>query len=224
MTVISDVFVRKGDARICEDVSRQIAWQPEIQSKDISVKATDGTVTLTGFVHTYLEKSAAERAAKSVYGVQAVANDIEVRPVNQRTDPEIARDILLAFKLHASIPEDRIKISVKDGFVTLDGTLDWHFQRERAHHVAQTVTGVRGVIDLILIQPKASTQEVREKIEEAWKRTIDLDARRMAVVATDGSVSLYGRVHSLNEREQAEQAAWQAPGVREVSNHLLVTP
>ncbi len=220
----TDIFAKKHDERVRDDVTRHIAWQPEIQSKDISVKVEDSNVTLTGFVHTFLEKSAAERAAKSVYGVLSVANDIEVKPKSQRTDPEIARDVVGAFGLDSSVPDEKLKVTVRDGFVTLEGSLPWNFQRESAQRTAQAVLGVRGVINAITITPTVSTQQIKEKIEDAWKRSIDLDVRRMSVVANNGSVALYGHVHSWSEREQAERAAWQAPGVQAVTNHLIVSP
>jgi osmotically-inducible protein OsmY len=223
MTVINDTFSKKQDDRIREDVVRQIEWDPEIESTDISVKVDESNVFLSGFVHGYLEKMDAERAAKSVYGVSSVANDIEVKPKTERTDPEIARDVVQTLKLHSSVPEDRLNVTVRDGFVTLNGTVVWNFERLSAERAAHTISGVRGLINLIQIKPSNSIKQVTEKIEDAWKRTSDLDTRRMSVVADDGAVSLYGHVHSWAERDQAERAAWQAPGVREVSNHLLVS-
>jgi osmotically-inducible protein OsmY len=221
MTVLSDTFTRTLDERIREDVTYQIGWQPEIHSKDISVKVN---VVLTGFVHGYLEKLAAERAAKSVYGVVSVANDIEVKPKNTRTDPEIARDVVEALRLHASVPEEKIKVTVSDGFVTLEGALDWHYEMENAEMAAHSVGGIRGIINNVKIKPTASSQQVRQKIEDAFRRMVDLDARSMSVVTSNGTVALYGNVHSWTEREKAESAAWQAPGVQHVSNHLQIHP
>jgi osmotically-inducible protein OsmY len=221
---LSQVFTKEHDRRIQDDVARHIAWQPEIKSQDISVKVNEGNVTLTGFVHTYIEKAAAERGAKSVVGVLSVANDIEVQPKSQRSDPEIARDVVEALRLHSTVPEEKLKVTVNDGFVTLEGRVAWDFQRKSADRITADVQGVRGVINFITIVPTVSTEQIKEKIEDAWKRTIDLDARRMSVVASDGVVSLFGSVHSWNERDQAEAAAWQAPGVRSVSNYLIVTP
>lgn len=223
MTVAKNAFSKKQDDRIREDIVRQIEWEPEIESKDISVKVNEGNVFLSGFAHGYLERMAAERVAKYVYGVASVANDIDVKPKTQRIDPEIARDVAQTLRLHASVPEDKLKVTVRDGLVTLNGTVTWNFERLSAERAAQTISGVLGVINLIQIKPTVSVPKVKEKIEEAWKRIVDLDARGMSVVANDGTVSLYGHVHSWAEREQAETAAWQAPGVREVSNHLVVS-
>jgi len=224
MTVLTDTFTRTQDERIRENVTHQIGWQPEVHSSDISVKVTNSCVTLTGFVHSYFEKLAAERAAKSVYGVISIANDIEVRPSSVRTDPEVARDIVQAFQLHAGVPDELIKITVSAGVVTLEGTLDWHYQMENAEMAVYAINGVRSIVNKLKIKPIASSQRVREKIEEAWRRMVDLDARSMSVVTTDGTVDLYGSVHSWSERDKAERAAWQAPGVQHVVNHLMIHP
>jgi osmotically-inducible protein OsmY len=253
LTVINDLSVQMEmeDERIRENVIRHIAWQPEIESKYISVKVMNGEVKLTGFVHHYLDKSIAERAAKLVRGVISIANDIEVKPKDQKTDPEIVHDVVEALRLHSHVPDNRLIVHVRDGVVTLEGALPWHFQRESAELAAQAVAGVRDVVNLIVIEPAVHPQEVLRKIEDTWRHTIDLDANRMSVTrpsspspvrsilvarirqggispvhqsTMEGSVTLDGRVHSLSEREQAERAAWQVPGVREVVNHLMVTP
>ena len=136
---------KETDQQLRDAVLRQLDWEPAIVSKDISVAAKDGVVTLTGFVHNLFEKEAAERAAKSVYGVQAVAGDIEVKLGTQRSDPEIARDIVHALQMNVSVPDERIKTSVREGFVTLEGTVDWNFQRDGAAATARNINGVRGL-------------------------------------------------------------------------------
>lgn len=224
MTVTSDVFTKAQDDRIRERVIQHIGWSPEVHSKDVSVKVLNSGVTLTGFVHDHLERRAAERAAKAVHGVISVANDIEVKPKNVRTDPELARDVVEALRLHAGVPDDRITVTVTAGIVKLEGTLDWHYQMENAEMAVYSISGVRSIINRLKIKPNISTQQVREKIEDAWRRMVDLDARSMGVVAADGTVTLYGTVHSWSERDRAERAAWQAPGVKEVDNHLLINP
>lgn len=224
MTVISDIFTKNQDERIRRDVTHQIGWQPEIHSRDISVKVVDSCVTLTGFVHSYFEKLAASRAAKAVFGVVSIANDIEVKPASERTDPEIARDIAQAFKMHTGVPDPNIAVSVSGGVVTLEGALDWHYEMENAEMAVYVIDGVRSIVNRMTIKPTVSTQVVREKIEEAWRRLIDLDTRSISVVANDRTVSLYGTVHSWSERERAERAAWQAPGVQRVENHMIIHP
>jgi osmotically-inducible protein OsmY len=211
------------DKQLREAVLRQIEWEPEIVSQDISVNAQEGTVTLTGFVHSYAEKVAAEKAAKSVYGVKAVANDIEAKPMT-RTDPEIARDVIEAMKLDMRVPDDRLKAGIRDAFVTLEGNVEWNYQREAAESCARKVNGVRGVANKIEVKPKVSTTEVKTKIEDALRRSAEVDARRITVSAQDGAVTLYGNVRSWFERETAERAAWAAPGVSRVIDHIAVVP
>lgn len=212
-----------GDRELRDAVLRQLEWSPEIASEDISVSAKDGAVTLSGFVHSYAEKVAAEKATKGVYGVLAVANDVEVRP-GTRTDPEIARDIVQALRLDATVPDERLKVSVQNGFVTLDGTTDWHYQRDAAQSCARKVSGVRGLLNKIAVNPRVSTVEVKAKIEAALRRSAEVDARRITVSAQDGAVTLHGNVRSWFEREEAERAAWAAPGVSRVIDNIAVVP
>jgi len=214
---------RASDKQLRDAILRQLEWQPEIESKDISVRADQGLVTLTGFVHTYPERLAAEKASKSVYGVKAVANDIEVKTMT-RTDPEIARDILEAIRLDLTIPDDLAKVTVRAGLVTLEGVAEWHFQREAAERCARNVIGVRSLINQIQIKPQPSTGDVRLRIEEALRRSAEVDARRIDVSLHDGAVTLSGNVHSWFEKEEAHRAAWAAPGVSRVIDHISVVP
>jgi osmotically-inducible protein OsmY len=215
---------RETDNQLRSAVAMQIDWEPEVTSRDISVAAGDGVITLTGFVHSYSEKLAAERAAKSVYGVKAVANDVEVKTAGTHTDPEIARNIVHAMTSDSAVPEDRIKVSVKEGYVTLEGNVDWQYQRTAAATCAYRIAGVRGVHNNVTIKPVVSPSEVKTKIEAALKRSAEVDSRRISVAATDGTVHLYGNVHSWFEKEEAERAAWAAPGVSKVMDHIAVVP
>lgn len=212
---------KESDRRLRDAVLRQIDWEPEVTSQDIGVSVKDGLVTLTGFVHSYVEKVAAEKAAKSVYGAKAIANDIDVKP-GTRTDPEIARDVIEAMKLDARVPDDRIKVTVQNGYVTLDGVVDWYYQREAAESRARNVNGVRSLINSIAVKSKVSTAEVKTKIEEALRRSAEVDARSIFVSAQDGTVTLDGSVRSLLEKQQAERAAWSAPGVSRVIDNIAV--
>jgi osmotically-inducible protein OsmY len=214
----------QNDSDLEKAVLDQLEWDPQIVSKDIGVVTKDSVVTLTGFVHSYPEKLAAERAAKSVYGVRAVADDIEVKTGSERTDPEIARDIVHAMRIDISVPDDKIKVGIHDGWVTLEGTVNWHFQRGGAERCARNADGVRGVMNKIQLKPSVSAADVKTKIEEALKRNAEVDARRVSVWENQGTVHLYGSVRSYTEREEAEQAAWAAPGVLDVKDHITVVP
>jgi len=217
--------MKESDRELREAVLKQLEWDPQVTSKDIGVTALDSVVTLTGFAHHYSEKYAAEKAAKAVYGVRAVANDIEVKLGTARSDPEIARDVAQATKLDVELPPNGVKTIVQDGFVTLDGAVEWNFQRSRIESSARNVPGVRGVMNHIVIKPKAvSTVDVLHKIEDALRRNAEVDARRITVTAKEGQVHLYGSVRSWMERDEAEHAAWAAPGVTDVVDHISVIP
>jgi osmotically-inducible protein OsmY len=213
---------RRTDQSIHEDVRREIDWEPSITSQDIAVKVTAGAVTLTGFVHSYPEKFAAERAAKSVLGVRSVANDIDVKPRVVRTDPEIARDVQHVLELHAFVPDDAIKTTVREGVVTLEGVVQWDYQRRSAEAAIHGVSGVRAVINSLQVRPDVSPTMVKERIEEALKRSADIDSQRIMVATHDNTVELFGTVRSWIEREEAERAAWAAPGVARVVDHITI--
>lgn len=217
--------MKEGDRQLRDAVLKQLEWDPQVTSKDIGVTAADNVVTLTGFAHHYSEKYAAEKAAKAVYGVRAVANDIEVKLGAARSDPEIARDLAQATRLDVALPVNGVKTTVQDGFVTLEGTVEWNFQRARIEAASRNVPGVRGVMNHIVITQKpVSTVEVLHKIEDALRRNAEVDARRITVSAKEGQVHLYGSVRSWIEREEAERAAWAAPGVSDVIDHISVMP
>ena len=212
------------DPDLREAVIRQLSWEPGIRSKDIAVTARDGVITLSGFTHSYNEKFEAERATKAVYGVLGVANDIEVKLAPGRTDPEIARDAVAALETNISIPDKSIKVSVRDGVVILDGKVEWNFQRESAESCVRTVPGVAEIRNNVAVKPRISTAAVEGKIEDALKRSAEVDARRITVTANSGTVHLYGNVRSWAERDTAQRAAWAAPGVAQVHNHLSIVP
>jgi osmotically-inducible protein OsmY len=215
----------RSDNSLRDDVLLELKWDPKISSaSDIAVAVKDGVVTLTGFVPSFWEKDAAEKAVKRVYGVRGIANDIEVKLFWQRTDPEIARDAVRELESHVSIPADRIKVTVKDGWVTLEGTVDWEYQKSLAQSAMKKLKGVSGVTNKIQVTPKASAAEVKSKIEEALRRSAELDARRITVEIEGSTVKLYGSVSSWAERDEAERAAWSAPGTTMVENHILVNP
>src|ERR1700738_2190556 len=183
----------RSDDLIRDDVLFELKWDPKIgSSSDIAVAVKDGVVTLSGFVRSYWDKDAAGKAAKRVYGVRGVANDIEVKPTTARTDPEIAREAIHELESHISIPADKIKVSVKNGWVTLEGTVDWQFQKTLAESALKKLRGVTGIFNKIEVKPKVTPPEIKSKIEEALRRSAGLEARRISVEVDGTKVKLYG--------------------------------
>ena len=214
------------DRDLQDHVQSALDWEPSIDAADIGVSVDNNVVTLRGDVKTYSEKTTAERVALRVYGVKAVANDINVRPLDghQRTDSEIAQAALSALKWNTLIPQDRITVTVSNGFVTLKGRVDWEYQRGAAGKAVRDLTGVRGVGNLISLEPQVNAIDVKAKIEAALKRSAEVDARRIHVTVANGKVTLSGNVHSWFERDEARHAAWAAPGVKEVDDRIAVVP
>lgn len=214
------------DKQMQQDVQRALDWEPSIDAAEIGVTVDQGVVTLRGDVKTYAEKAAAERVALRVFGVKAVANDVEVRIVKtaERTDSDIAQTIVNALAWNTQIPPNKVRVSVSNGWVTLNGDLDWQYQKDAATRVVRVLTGVRGVTNLATVKPHVTVTDVQAKIEAALTRSAEIDARRITVNVTDGQVTLSGNVHSWAEREEARHAAWAAPGVKDVQDRLAIVP
>lgn len=214
------------DRELQQHVESALEWDPSVDASKVGVTATTGVVTLRGDVRTYTEKATAERVALRVYGVKAVANDIEVRFNGglARTDTEIAQAAVNALTWNTMVPKDRVDITVSNGLVSLKGTVDWQYQKDAAARTVRDLTGVRGVANNIIVVPHVKTEDVRAKIEAAFKRSAEIDARRVNVNVLDGKVTLSGNVHSWAEREEARRAAWAAPGVTFVDDRLAIVP
>lgn len=213
-----------ADTDLRDRVERQLDWEPEITSTDLGVAAENGVITLTGFVNTYGEKLSAERAALRTYGVSAVANEIQVKPLFKKRDGDIASAALNALQERVDVPDEKIKLTVKEGWITLEGNVDWYYQKNAAEFAVKYLSGVKGVTNNIKLKPHVSTIEVKDKIEEALKRNAEVDARRISVQAADGKITLRGNVRSWFEKDEAGTAAWAAPGVTEVNNQISVMP
>jgi osmotically-inducible protein OsmY len=216
----------RTDAEIERDVKEELKWEPDLDATDIAVSVKDGVVALTGFAKSYIDKYEAENAAKRVAGVVGIANDLEVRlpAVDERPDPDIARDAAAAIKSQLPISSENIKIVVKSGWVTLEGTVEWQYQRSTAETAVRRIKGVKGVTNVILLKPRAEPSEIKKKIQDAFKRNAEVDANRITVEANGSEVVLKGTVRSWFERQEAERAAWAAPGVTKVEDRIVVSP
>jgi osmotically-inducible protein OsmY len=215
----------RPDSDVKRDVEDELRWDPDLDATDIAVTVKDGVVALAGFTRSYSDKLEAEAAAKRVAGVLGVANDIEVRlpSLDQRPDPEIAREAVAAIKQRLPLVAEQIKVLVRNGWITLEGDVEWDYQRSAAESAVRRVKGLKGVTNTIQVKPRVPASEIKRKIEEAFRRSAEIDANRITVEAHDGEVALKGTVRSWAERQEAERAAWAAPGVRRVDNRITIS-
>ena len=212
----------KTDVQIQKDVMEELKWEPGLRASDIGVTAKDGVVTLSGQVDSYLKKLSAERAAKRVVGVKAVAEDIQVgsSPSYAKTDSEIAAAALNALKWNSAVQDEKIKIKVEDGIVKLEGEVEWDFQRNHAKKALESLTGVKMVLNLISLKPRVSADGIEQKIAAAFQRHASIDSKGIDVSVSGSKVILRGKVRSFAEKDDAADAAWAAPGVTSVENYI----
>ena len=214
----------KSDGEIQKDVMAQLNWEPVLDAAQIGVSVKKGVVTLTGIVDSYTKKITAERAAKKVSGVKAVAEEIQVGPssIYNRTDTEIAEAVLNVLKWHTAVKEDKIKIKVEKGVVTLDGEVEWEYQKSAAKQTIENLTGIRMIYNFISVKPRIVASDLKSRIKAALQRSALVDANKVEVEIAGGKVILSGAVHSITEKEDAESAAWMAPGVSSVENRITI--
>jgi osmotically-inducible protein OsmY len=214
----------KTDIQLQSDVIAELGWEPSIHSEEIGVEVKDGIVTLAGHVGTYSEKLEAERAAMRVFGVKALAVEIDVRlsGLSNRTDADIARTVESVLQWTTYLATDAVKIKVEAGWVTLSGEVHWEYQRKAAVDAIRYLMGVKGVYDLIAIKPAVSAPLVKADIEAAFKRRAHKDSNSIAVSVKDNDVTLTGSVHNWSDRDLAATTAWGTPGVRHVINNTTI--
>jgi osmotically-inducible protein OsmY len=222
MTTMLDT---RTDEQIQRDVFAELKWDARVLPNEIGVAVKNGIVTLTGWVDTYSKRWAAEEAAHRVRGVVAVVNDIEVKLPStvERTDPDIAAAAIHALRWDAFIPMEKIKVTVSKGWVSLEGEVEWQYQKVDAERVVRRLTGVKGVTNLILVKPRVTASDLKRKIEEALVRSAKTDAEHITVEVEGTRAILRGTVRSWAEKEEAERAAWMAPGITDVDNRIIIS-
>jgi osmotically-inducible protein OsmY len=212
------------DKRLRMDIIDELDWEPRVDSTHIAVAVENGVVTLTGHVPNFAQKVTAENTVKRVHGVRAIAQELEVRPPHTatRADDEIAKRAVDILSWDITVPKDAVQVKIQDGWVTLTGEVDWHYQREAAEDNVRKLSGVMGLSNLITIKPRVQATDLKRRIEDALKRNALTEANAIRVEAIDGTVNLQGRVQSWHERDLVENAVWAAAGVNKVEDHLII--
>ncbi len=223
---IHEVNAMNGDMQLKQHVEDELSWEPVVNAASIGVGVKDAIVTLSGHVTNFAEKRAAQQAVQRIHGVRALANELEVKlPTDSsRTDEDIARAAASIFAWNSSIPKDKVKIQVSHGWITLEGNVDWHYQRTAAEYAAEDLMGVKGVTNQLTVTESPVRAEVKSQIEAALKRNAEVDAQHISVTIQGNTVTLSGTVSSMTEKVAAERATWKAWGVGWIQNELKVTP
>ncbi|URM25440.1 BON domain-containing protein [Pseudomonas frederiksbergensis] len=213
-----------SDLSLRQHILEELEFQPDIDAANIGVTVDNGVVTLSGHVKSYLQKINAERAVKSIKGVRALAEEIQVRPEKNAgtADDTIAARALNIIAWSSDVPEEDIEITVQNGWVTLEGEVDWQYQKETVERAVHKLSGVVGIDNRLTLRARVNAVDVQQRIEEALKRNAEVDAKGIHVKVEGDVVKLEGRVHLWRERKIAERAAWSVPGVRQVEDHLLL--
>lgn len=214
----------KTNEELQKDVQNAIKWEPLLHAAEIGVTVKDGVVTLTGIVDGYYKKKEAETAAKNVSGVKAVVEEIEIKYSNDLTksDNDIANEVLKALKDNWSVAEDHVKVKVEDGWVTLEGELNWNFQRQDAKTAISFLPGVKGVTNEIKIKSDIRDAIEKKEVEKALARSWSLNAKEITVTVHGTNVKLTGFVDSIYQKDQAEKIVWKTPGIWSIDNDLVV--
>lgn len=211
-----------NDSEVRQDVEQELEWDPAIDERRIAVTVVDGIATLSGEVGEFFEKWSAERAAERVRGVRGIANEVEVRSLTERSDSDIAEAAANALQWNASVPRDSVKVRVENGHLTLEGEVDWEYQRRAAYRSVRHIRGVRALFNLIKIKPRVEAQDLKQRIQSSFARQAQIDSNRVTVHVSNGEVTLRGSVRSWTEWRAAQRVAWSAPGVHHVYNHITV--
>ena len=216
----------KTDAQLQEDVIEELKWDPKLNAAEIGVAVKNGIVILSGHVDNYTKKLAAEEAVKRMKDVKGIAEEITVQLSfdGKRTDEELAQAAVNALKWNNAVPDQNIKVEVEKGWLTLEGHLDWQFQKDAATNAVKDIIGLKGVTNLLTIKPKINIPVVRDTIKKALERSADIESDRIVIETQGNKITLRGKARSWSERNEVERAAWCAPGVMEVEDELVIAP
>lgn len=214
----------KSDSQLQQDVMDQLKCDPLLNPVQIGVAVRNGVVSLSGFVDTYFKKIKAEDAVKKISGVKALAESLQVgiSPFYKKSDSDVAELVLSMLRQHTSIPDENIKIKVEDGIVTLEGRVDWNYQRKLAEQALEGLAGIRGIVNHLVIKSVTTSENIKKRITAAFHRQAAIDSSRLTVEIIGTKAILKGTVRSFAEKEEAESAAWSSPGIFEIENHLIV--